>query len=395
MMKVLSTFTAVLCLFCGSQIYAVELFTDGLGNLPRLRSYRAKRQSSHDLSGGNADYLAGIAPGETVVLADLDGPGMIHHIWITIHAEQFFGRKILFRIYFDDEKDPSVLSPINDFFCSGHGLNSNVTSIPISVTSHGKSLNSFFKMPFNKKARVEITNQGLKDIMLFYYYIDYRTYRQPLQDVGYFHARYRQDYPAIAGENYRICDIKGRGHFVGCVYSVESNGDGWWGEGDDRWFIDGEKSPSLHGTGSEDFLCQAWGVDLRSTPYFGTTIKEGEHYQKDNRYTSYRFYIEDPVPFEKSLRLEIEHFGGAYDKDGKELAGMAERPDNISSVAYWYQAEPHKPWPPIAPVDRRLPRQASEDITLLAFFRKVMDFSNSESIEPLRSEYQSLPSAWL
>jgi len=375
-----------------SEVQAVEPLMEGLGSLPVLKDYRAKRVSSYDKTGGNADYVAGIAPGETVVLADIEGPGMIHHIWITIHAERFFGRKILLRMYWDDEKDPSVLCPINDFFCSGHGLNRNVTSIPISVTSYGKSLNSFFKMPFNKRARIEITNEGLEGVILFYWYVDYREYKKPFTNMGYFHARYRQEYPAVGGRNYQICDLLGRGHFVGCVYSIETDGDGWWGEGDDRWFIDGESKPSLHGTGSEDFLCQAWGVDDRLTPYFGTTLKEGEHYKKGNRYTSYRFYIEDPVPFEKSLKLEIEHYGGAYDKDGKELAGMAERPDNISSVAYWYQVEAHKPWEPIAPVDQRLPKKAGKEILYLGFLRKAAEFSAGEAIEPLRSQYKTLSS---
>jgi hypothetical protein len=344
-----------------------------LDSLPTLKDYRAARVSSHDRTGGNADALHAVPPGETVVLADIEGPGMITHIWFTIAAEKWHGRKIVLRMYWDDEKDPSVLCPVNDFFCAGHGINANVWSLPITVTSNGRARNCFFKMPFNERARIEITNEGLEPIRAFYYYIDYRKYARPFRNIGYFHARYRQEYPAVDERNYVICEAKGRGHYVGCNLSIESNGDGWWGEGDDRFFVDGESYPSFHGTGSEDYLCDAWGIWPGSSPYYGSSIHEGADYAKGKRYTSYRFHIEDPVPFQESLLVEIEHYGARIE-DGKVISGFTERGDNWSSVAYWYQTEPHLRWGPLAPVDQRLPQEAGKEIALLRFLRKAWEY---------------------
>jgi hypothetical protein len=367
-----------------------------LDSLPALKDYRAARVSSHDRSGGNADALHAVAPGETVVLADIEGPGMITHIWFTIAAEKWHGRKIILRMYWDNESHPSVLCPINDFFCAGHGINANVWSLPITVTSNGRARNCFFKMPFNKRARIEITNKGLEPIRAFYYYIDYRLYNRRFINDGYFHAQYRQEYPAVSGKNYLICEAKGRGHFVGCNLSIESNdGDGWWGEGDDRFFVDGEAYPSMHGTGSEDYLCDAWGIWPGFSPYYGSPIHEGANYAKGNRYTSYRFHIEDPVPFERSLRVEIEHYGAKFE-DGKVISGFTERDDNWSSVAYWYQTEPHFPWGPLPPVDQRLPQEAGKEIALLRFLRETMEywscswFGTPSPVEGLRERYETL-----
>ncbi len=384
--------TALLLFVLASPLFAeAPLFTgSAMDSLPALKDYRAGRVSSHDRTGHNADFLTDISPGETAVLAELDGPGMIAHIWITIDAEEYHGRTILLRMFWDDEKDPSVLAPINDFFCSGHGLNSVVRSIPVTATSHGRARNCFFKMPFNRKARIEIENQGLDRIGKFYYYIDYRKYDEPFGDIGYFHARYRQEYPTVAGKNYLVCDAEGRGHYVGTTLSIESNQDGWWGEGDDRFFIDGESKPSIHGTGTEDYLSDAWGIWKGSSPYYGCTVHDSESYTKNARYTSYRFHVEDPIPFTKSLHFEIEDIGAIKNEAGRWISGDAERSDNWSSVAYWYQTEPHKPWGPIATTDQRLPRSASDKIRILRFLRQAYQPDSETTIEKLRSEYDAL-----
>ncbi len=371
---------------------APALFASGLEDLPALKNYRAMRESSYDRTGGNNDALQGVMPGQTVTLADIAGPGMITHIWFTIAAEPWHGRKIVLRMFWDDEQDPSVLCPINDFFCAGHGINAEVRSMPIVVTSEGRARNCWFKMPFNKRARIEIVNEGLESIGSFYYYIDYRKYDRPFKDQGYFHARYRQEYPAVSGRHYMICDAVGRGHFVGCNISIESNSDAWWGEGDDRIFVDGEKHPSFHGTGSEDYLCDAWGIWPGDSLYYGTTIFEGPKYiyDKDTRFTSYRFHIADPIPFTQSLYFEIEHYGAQKAPDGKMITGFTERADNWSSVAYWYQIEPHKPWAPMAPVDQRLCREAGREIDLLRFLRETKEAVSSESVAKLRNDYTKL-----
>lgn len=349
-------FFAALVLMLSATALAAEPqagMLDGLPNLPT--GYRAARISSYDRSGGNRDALSGIKPGESHVIADIQGPGMITHIWVTIAAEKLCGRKIVLKMFWDGENDPSVLTPINDFFCMGHGLDAPMWSIPVTTTAGGRARNCFFRMPFNKSARIEITYEGSEPIGAFYYYVDYRKYNKPFENVGTFHARYRQEYPAVSGRNYLICSAKGHGQYVGTVLSIESHREGWWGEGDDRFFIDGETTPSMHGTGSEDYLCDAWGIWKGSSPFYGTTIYEGD-YTTGTRFTSYRWHISDPIPFQKSLKMEIEHMGVGL-RNGK-VNGYMERSDNMSSVAFWYQSEPHEPMDPLPPVEQRLPDEA-------------------------------------
>jgi hypothetical protein len=353
--------------------------------------FTAQRVSSYDVTGDNSDAFSGIAPGETRVLAEIDGPGMITHIWCTINAEDFYGRKVVLRMFWDDEEDPSVLSPLNDFFCMGHGIDAPLASLPVTTTAAGRAKNVYFKMPFNRKARIEITNEGLDAIGAFYFYIDYRKYEKPLDGALYFHARYRQEYPAKAGEDYLVCSAKRRGHYVGTVLSYESNYAGWWGEGDDKFYIDGETTPSLHGTGTEDYLNDAWGIWKGSSPFYGTSIFEGTPYiyPKDTRYTSYRFHITDMIPFKDSLRFTVEHYGVGPVEGGGE-SGFMERFDNISSVAYWYQDEPHTPMEALPPVHERLPREAKSHSDLLKFIFEARQPHTVETIKGIREQYAAV-----
>ena len=172
------------------------------------------------------------------------------------------------------------------------------------------------------------------------------------EDSAYFHAMYRQEFPCVMGRNYLLADIVGRGHYVGTVQSVVMVSPGWYGEGDDFFFIDGEKEPRLRGTGTEDYFCDGWGFREQSGPFYGTPLWEG--YDTGDRGTAYRFHIPDPIVFKKSLRAEIEHKGSQTFPDGK-TDGFIERDDLMSSVAFWYQAEPHKPWPALPPGAARLP----------------------------------------
>ncbi|MEM5814400.1 MAG: glycoside hydrolase family 172 protein [Candidatus Aenigmatarchaeota archaeon] len=197
-------------------------------------------------------------------------------------------------------------------------------------------------MPFRWSARITVTNEGSRPVGSFYYYIDYREVDDLKPEVPYFHAQYRQEFPCEPGKNYLILDAVGRGHYVGCNLSVLQRSMGWWGEGDDMIYVDGEESPSLHGTGSEDYFSDAWGMREGNNLYYGCSIQE-EDFQVGAKATVYRFHLADPIPFSQSIRVTIEH-GHAND-----------RSDFYSSVAYWYQAEPHKPFPPFSPVDRRLP----------------------------------------
>jgi hypothetical protein len=321
---------------------AVGLFSqDMLSNLGQSQDYISRRISSYDRSGGNRDSLT-IEPGATAVLAEIAGPGAIHHIWVTIAAEPFYARKLVLRMYWDGESAPSVEAPVGDFFGVGHGLNRNLSSLPLACSSDGRAKNCYWSMPFLRSARITVTNEGSRPVAAFYYYIDYRVLPALSASTPTFHAQYRQETPCLPNRNYLLLEAEGRGHYVGCNLSVLQRAMGWWGEGDDMIFVDGETAPSLHGTGSEDYFSDAWGMREDGNLFYGCPLQE-EDFQTGSKATVYRFHIPDPIPFQKSIRVTIEH-GHAND-----------RADNFSSVAYWYQTEPHRPFPAFPPVDERLP----------------------------------------
>lgn len=323
-----------------------------MSDLSTLKDFHAMRASSSDpWKNGNGDARP-IAPGKTLTLAELKGPGRIAHIWFTIaDNERFYGKKLVLRMYWDGESTPSVETPLNDFFCEGHGMDVVVNSLPFRVTSNGRGRNCYFAMPFGKSARIEVTNEGNDTCHAFYFYVDWQRLRALPKDTAYFHAKYRQEYPCKSGENYLILDATGKGQFVGCNLSVRTNEPGWWGEGDDFFYIDGEAEPSLRGTGSEDYFCDGWGLRQQDGLYYGSPIMEGDGYNK--RTTSYRFHINDPIPFSKSLKMEIEHKGARQLPD-KSWNGFLERADDFSSVAYWYQTEPHKDFAPLPSAEERM-----------------------------------------
>jgi hypothetical protein len=255
-------------------------------------------------------------------------------------------------MYWDGEEHPSVECPVGDFFGMGHGLDKPFTSLPIRVSSDGRGRNCYWPMPFRKRARITVTNESDKRCDALYYYIDWQKHPSLAEDAAYFHAMYRQEFPCVMGRNYLLADIEGRGHYVGTVQSVCMVSPGWYGEGDDFFFIDGEKEPSLRGTGTEDYFCDGWGFREQFGPFYGTPLWEG--YDTGDRGTAYRFHIPDPIVFTKSLRAEIEHKGSQTFPDGTS-DGFIERDDLMSSVAFWYQVEPHKPWPALPAGPERLP----------------------------------------
>lgn len=358
-----------------------DLLINGFNNLITKKRFRARRASSYDVTGGNADSWS-IAPGETKVLADLKGPGIISHIWFTVGSpDKLYLRKILLKIYWDDEASPSVYSPLGDFFGLGHGRAytyqcaafSTSTSHPGEVGS-GVAMNCWLPMPFARRARVEVVNEQADPVNSFYFYIDFQEHGSLPDDILYLHTFWKRENPCNGwkGEgsvwgspewqrrhegaedhnksdnnNYLILDAEGYGHYIGMNMSIDHLYKGWWGEGDDMIFIDrdGERQwpPDLHGTGSEDYLCQAWGLQKVSHFYCGTSWCELDNYDSWGKVSVYRYHIQDPIPFTKNIRVSIEH-GHAND-----------RSDDYSSVAYWYQTEPHKVFAPMLPVYKRLP----------------------------------------
>jgi hypothetical protein len=346
-----------------------------LNGLDTLKNFQTMRASSSDPNwkNGNADSRP-IAPGETLTLAQLDGPGRIVHIWNTIaDADPYYARLLILRIYWDGETNPSVECPIGDFFGMGNGVDQPFTSLPVRVTSNGRGRNCYWPMPFKKSARITVTNDGQQRCRAFYYYIDWQKLPHLPRDTAYFHAMYRQEFPCVMGHNYLIADIQGRGQYVGTVLSVYLSSPGWFGEGDDFFFIDGEKEPSLRGTGTEDYFCDGWGFRQQDGPFYGAPLWEGNN--TGDRASVYRWHIPDPVAFKKSLRVEIEHKGSQVFPDGKR-SGFIERDDLFSSVAFWYQTEPHKPWPALPSGPARLPFR---DKTLLESHEAVNAAKHSDA----------------
>jgi hypothetical protein len=325
-----------------------------LSGLEKLKDFETRRESSADPNwrNGNGD-CRWIKPHGTLVLADVKGPGEVVHIWCTIaDRAPYYSRLLTLRMYWDGEKDPSVECPIGDFFGIGHGVDKAFTSLPVRVSSDGKGRNCYWPMPFGKSARIVVSNESDMPCDAFYYYVDWQKLPSLPKDTAYFHAMYRQEFPCIMGTNYLIADIVGRGHYVGTVQSVVLSSPGWYGEGNDEFFIDGESTPRLRGTGTEDYFCDGWGFREQAGPFYGTPLWEG--YDTGDRGSAYRWHIPDPVNFKKSLRVEIQHRGGQDFPDGTGT-GFIERDDLMSSVAYWYQIEPHKPWPALPPGKDRLP----------------------------------------
>jgi hypothetical protein len=329
---------AILAACCISPVSAqtpANDLTDSWG-LTQLKKY-----SSHRVSSGNSfiasnDDSKRIMPGDALVMADVTGPGMITHIWLTVANNEFAWPRLLrIRVYYDGHKTPSVDAPLGDFFGVGHGSERNLNSLMVHDSSFGRARNSYWPMPYRKSCRITVTNEGDRIVPMFYYHVDYRSYPSLPSDVAYFHAYYRQERPARVGRNYEFLNITGTGHYIGTVLSVVQTQLSWFGEGDDLFYIDGAKKPQIYGTGSEDYFNDAWGLRDSDGPWTGTPIAEGERI--GSRLSAYRWHVPDPVAFTNSLWAGIEHAGWTAKEDGSVRSAFEERPDYFSSVAFWYQ----------------------------------------------------------
>jgi len=348
-----------------------------LSNIFLRRKAKRMRESSYDRTGGNVDRLH-IKPGDTATIMNVKCPGIITHIWVTLGTiasdgkshvvESDIMRKIVFRAYWDGEENPSVEAPIGDFFGMGHGMTKNFVSAPLQMSPQdGKSLNCFFPMPFKSEATLTVTNE-CDNMIAFYFYVDYEQHESLPDDTLMFHAQWRRECPTdgknpldfddhreycFGGQNtdgkgnYVLLDAEGVGHYVGANINIHNLSDcarwDWPGEGDDMIFIDGEAwPPRLHGTGTEDYVNMAWcPTQEHCAPYHGLILGGDDNWK--GKITYYRYHIPDPVMFEKSILVTIEHGHNNH------------RSDDWSSTAYWYQGEPHKVFVPILPVAARLP----------------------------------------
>ncbi|MGH7143259.1 MAG: glycoside hydrolase family 172 protein [Planctomycetota bacterium] len=289
-----------------------------------------------------------VAAGQTLVLADIRDQGAIQHIWLTPTGPW---RYSILRIYWDDQEQPAVECPVGDFFCCGWQKYAQVSSLPVCVNP-GSAFNCYWEMPFRKRCRITLTNIG-EDEMRVYYQIDYTLTEIP-KDAAYLHAQFRRVNPLPYKEVYTILDgVKGQGHYVGTYMCWGVNNTGWWGEGEIKFFIDGDKEfPTICGTGTEDYFCGSYNFDLGkenggyrefTTPYAGLAqvIRPDGLYQSQTRFGLYRFHVMDPIRFQKDLKVTIQALG--WRSKGRYLPLQ----DDISSVAFWYQTLPTAKFPPL------------------------------------------------
>ena len=315
---------------------------------------RSMRSSSVDLKfDGNGDSKE-ILPGETLIIADLEGPGIINHIWNTSASiNPFSTRSLVIRIYWDNSDKPSVEVPLGDFFGVGLGAKKEFQSLPVSVSSLGRSQTCFWKMPFKKHAKITVSNELAQfGPAAFYYYVDWEKVDSLPDSVLYFHARYSQQSPAKSGDHI-ILNTEGQGNYAGTVYSVIQKEYGWFGEGDDRFYIDGESIPSIQGTGTEDYFNDSWGFREFNGIFHGVPLYEGP--LEGDRVSAYRWHIPDPIRFKKSLKFSIEHRGSTFDNEGNKLTSSGERSDWVSSVAFWYQTPITFSESDFPPAEKRIP----------------------------------------
>ena len=287
-----------------------------------------------------------ILPKTTYQLADIDGPGVIQQIWMTPSGSW---RQLILRIYWDDQEHPSVECPVGDFFANGWGKYAPVVSLPVCVNP-GSAFNCYWPMPFRKRCRITYENIGDEPCRL-YFQINYALQEVP-EEAAYFHARFRRVNPLPYKEVYTILDgVEGWGHYVGTYMAWGVNNTGWWGEGEIKFYLDGDEYPTICGTGTEDYFCGSYNFENQitkqyevfSTPYAGLpqVICPDGVYKSQTRFGLYRWHLMDPVRFEKDLRVTIQALG--WRSGGRYLPLQ----DDIASVAYWYQGLPGKPFPPL------------------------------------------------
>jgi len=349
-------------------------------DLARLKNYTQERISSYDRTGANDDGERAnpIKPGETRTIGDVAGPGVITHIWITIATpEHYHLKKIVLRMYWDDQDSPAVETPIGDFFGLGLGEYFVYESGPLSVGSQ-KALNAYFPMPFRKSAKITVTNEGDDPIRAFYYNIDWQKHESLPSDVAYFHAEYRQAAPTPGwttdwnrnadpkvnqhrnpdgANNHVIVETEGKGHYVGVTHSILQNQGDWWGEGDEMMFIDDRSKPKINGTGAEDYYLGAWCYGGCGISPFGTAYPTFAHERSGNpvnggdkrgaHWMVYRFHTDSPVPFDEYFKMTIEQGHANH------------RSDSYYTTAYWYQQGVHKMRKPLPPVAQRIPRMVN------------------------------------
>ena len=342
----------------------------GLGALPLLSNARTRSicaENPRGEAGGAAkampvpgDAGSNLGPGwkirpcitlpkqSATTLAEIAGPGVIQHIWITCEPKAY--RDCVLRFFWDGEKTPSVEVPLGDFFACGHALRYKVSSLPVAVNPSG-GFNCYWPMPFRKSCLITVENQRWEDIGGFFYQITYALDAVP-DSAASFHAQWRRSVTPRATPEHVILDgIAGRGHYVGTFLAWTQLANGWWGEGEMKFFIDGDvRFPTICGTGTEDYFGGAWCFgDTFSTAFLGYPLWRREPGEVP-KHALYRWHVMDPIRFEKDLKVTIQALGWWPNGKYQPLE------DDIASVGYWYQAEPHGAFPALPPMSARWPR---------------------------------------
>jgi hypothetical protein len=348
----------------------------------QMKDAKAERVSSSSPNPASNNDSKQPIPGETIVLADLKGPGVVTHIWLTIAANEYaWPRLVRLRVYYDGNPEASVDAPVGDFFAVGHGFERWVKSEMVRATSEGRARNGYWPMPFAKSCRITLTNEGRRRLDHVYYHVDWSRVPALPPDTLYFHARYKQELPAPADKKvYTFLDVQGRGFYAGTVLNVVQPEAGWFGEGDERIYVDGEKEPSIIGTGSEDYFNDAWGLHVVDGPYYGVTVADGTGL--GSRMTGYRWHIRDPIPFKKSFRFDMEHLGWTFHNDGSLKSPFGTRDDLMSSVAFWYQEGVATGLWPVPYGSARLPQGNAIQFEVEKVFEKAKAEKGTASVFP-------------
>ncbi len=293
--------------------------------------------------------IPNIPPGTTQTLMDIDGCGVIRHMWFTIPKRTpNMLRNLILRMYWDNEETPSVEVPFGDFFGTAHGrMASDDKGNPIHFASAwvttplGRAFNCFFPMPFATHAKITVENDSGEKTDSFFFQIDYDLLPKLPANTGRFHAQFRRQNPTVLKQDYVIVDnVRGPGMYVGTVIGVRALGPHWWGEGELKMYMDGDvEYPTICGTGTEDYFCIGWGMLPSQTLYHGCTFLQKNDFFKEACVSMYRWHVLDPVRFRTNLKVTIQQIGWNN--------GLFERSDDWCSTAFWYQAEPHNPFPPL------------------------------------------------
>lgn len=326
----------------------------GKGGMATLEN-GSSRSAARDLGQGwKVNPSVVIEPGQTFTIADINGPGAIQHIWMTPTGNWRFS---ILRFYWDDETEPSVEVPVGDFFGMGWGQYASLNSLAVAVNP-GSAFNCYWVMPFRKKCRITMENINSQKMVL-YYQVDFTLTSVP-RDAGYFHAQFRRNNPTNGGLYTLVDGIKGKGQYVGTYLAWGVTNNGWWGEGEIKFYMDGDtKFPTINGTGTEDYFCGSYNFENQktheyqpfSTAYTGLpqVMKPDGLYNSSQRFGLYRWHIMDPIRFEKDLKVTIQDLG--WRNNGTYLRQHSD----ISSTVFWYQAEPHAPFP-------KLPSQSELEV---------------------------------